>query len=157
MNSNIKFFINEEKKVIVAVAGYNGKYIRGIAKCCPEDNFDIDLGKSLAAARVNLKIEREKAKNAEEILSVTTRTLSQTMDNFKNAEENLSKNAKILSQAIDNFKEAEEKLSKTTKTLSQTMDNVRNANQNVKATKTLYQNAEKKLKAIEDHALLYTF
>ena len=47
---------------IAAVSTYAGKTVKGYAKCNPNDEFDIEKGKRLAAARCNLKIA-EKRKN----------------------------------------------------------------------------------------------
>jgi hypothetical protein len=47
---------------IAAVSTYAGKTVKGYAKCNPNDEFDVEKGKRLAAARCNLKIA-EKRKN----------------------------------------------------------------------------------------------
>ena len=50
---------------IVAASTYAGKTVKGYAKCDPRDEFDIEKGKKLAAARCNLKIaEKRKARAA---------------------------------------------------------------------------------------------
>ncbi len=41
---------------IIAVSTYGGKTVRGVAICHPDDNFNLELGKQLAAARCNEKI-----------------------------------------------------------------------------------------------------
>ena len=43
------FYVGKNK--IVAVSTYAGKTVRGVAKCDPRDEFDIEKGKALAAAR----------------------------------------------------------------------------------------------------------
>jgi hypothetical protein len=50
---------------VVAVSTYEGKTVRGVAKCDPRDAFDMELGKQLAAARCNQKIARKRARRAE--------------------------------------------------------------------------------------------
>lgn len=49
-----KFYVNGN--MIVCVSHYAGKSVRGIAKCSPEDNFDLEFGKRLAKARCDLKV-----------------------------------------------------------------------------------------------------
>ena len=41
---------------IIAVSTYAGKIVRGVAICAPGDDFDLEFGKKLAAARCNEKI-----------------------------------------------------------------------------------------------------
>ena len=48
---------------VIAVSTYAGRTVRGIAKCDPKDNFSLESGKKLAAARCNLKVaEKRKAR-----------------------------------------------------------------------------------------------
>lgn len=55
---------------IIAVSTYAGRQVRGVAICHPDDEFDIETGKKIAAARCNYRIankryERAQAKYAE--------------------------------------------------------------------------------------------
>lgn len=56
-----KYFTNGEN-VVVAVASYKGRTIRGVAKCSEQDEFDLETGKKLAAARCAMKIAKERVK-----------------------------------------------------------------------------------------------
>ena len=58
-----KFYFGPNK--VVAVSTYEGKIVRGVAKCDPRDEFDVTLGKELAAARCNQKIARKRTRRAE--------------------------------------------------------------------------------------------
>lgn len=49
---------------IIAVSTYAGRTVRGVAICHPEDNFDIETGKRLAAARCNEKIAKKRMERA---------------------------------------------------------------------------------------------
>ena len=64
-----KFFIAKKTDgtpyQVVAVSTYAGRKVRGVAKCDPRDEFSIENGKKLAAARCNLKIAEKRAKRAE--------------------------------------------------------------------------------------------
>ncbi len=62
--SKITYFINKEKKTVVAkvtiftLLGFTiePKTIRAKAKCSPEDEFDVEKGKQLAKLRLNVKV-----------------------------------------------------------------------------------------------------
>ena len=43
-------FIETNNKVI-CISTYAKKVVRGVAKCSPNDNFDIEIGKKLAQLR----------------------------------------------------------------------------------------------------------
>ena len=46
---------------IKALQTYAGRVYAGVAKCAPQDTFDFEKGKRLAAARCNLKIAKARA------------------------------------------------------------------------------------------------
>lgn len=58
MDYNYKYIVND--KEVIALSTFAGKTVRGVAKCSPEDTFDVEYGKRLAAARCNLKIAKKK-------------------------------------------------------------------------------------------------
>ena len=58
------FYTNDENKV-VAVSTYEGKTVRGVAKCDPRDGFNLEKGKKLAAARCAAKIAKKRAARAQ--------------------------------------------------------------------------------------------
>jgi hypothetical protein len=60
-----KYKIDEEHKTIVALSTFAGKPVAGVARCAPEDTFDIEAGKKLAAARCGAKIAEKRMKYAE--------------------------------------------------------------------------------------------
>ena len=49
-----------ESIVTVALTKYRGKVVKGVAKCCDDDTFDIEVGKKLAALRCNEKVCRKR-------------------------------------------------------------------------------------------------
>lgn len=53
-----KFYTNGNK--VIAVSTYAGKTVRGVAKCDNRDEFDLEKGKKLAAARCALKIAKKR-------------------------------------------------------------------------------------------------
>ncbi len=64
---NFHQFKNENGgTTIVARTTYAGKTVKGYAKCHPEDTFDLEKGKELAAARCALKVAVKRRKRAAE-------------------------------------------------------------------------------------------
>ena len=60
-----KFYVNQEKNKVYAVSTYCGKRVSGSAICAAEDEFDLEKGKRLAAARCNLKVAEKRMRRAE--------------------------------------------------------------------------------------------
>lgn len=59
-----KFYVNTEKRKVYAVSTYCGRRVCGTATCAPEDEFDLEKGKRLAAARCNLMVADKRAVRA---------------------------------------------------------------------------------------------
>lgn len=64
-----KYKIDEEKRTIVALSSFAGKTVVGVARCADTDEFDVETGKKLAAARCSVKIAEKRMKRAEECYS----------------------------------------------------------------------------------------
>ena len=62
--ANYKIYIDEKNKTVIAVCRYAGRNVRAIAKCSPEDTFDVDFGTKLAIARCEVKVAKIKIQNA---------------------------------------------------------------------------------------------
>ena len=52
------------KDTVAAASTYAGRTVKGYAKCDPKDQFSIEKGKELAAARCNAKIASKRVKRA---------------------------------------------------------------------------------------------
>lgn len=52
------------KDTMAAASTYAGRTVKGYAKCDPKDQFSIEKGKELAAARCNAKIAAKRVKRA---------------------------------------------------------------------------------------------
>ena len=57
-----RFYVSHNK--VIAVSSYAGRRVRGVATCAPEDKFDIERGKQLAAARCGQKIAEKRLARA---------------------------------------------------------------------------------------------
>lgn len=56
-------FIESGNKII-CISTYAKKVVKGIAKCSPNDKFDIEIGKKLAQLRCDEKIANKRANRA---------------------------------------------------------------------------------------------
>lgn len=58
-----RFYTTNNK--VIAVSTYAGRTVKGVAKCNPGDEFSMDKGKELAAARCAVKIARKRLNRAQ--------------------------------------------------------------------------------------------
>lgn len=56
--------VDSDAKVVVATSTYAGKTVRGVARCHPNDEFDMDKGIQLAVYRCNLKVADKRQERA---------------------------------------------------------------------------------------------
>ena len=65
-------YVNKDgKQVVVAVSRHAGQTVKGYAVCDPADEFDLEVGKKLAAARCNQKVLAKKINsNAEKVSNI---------------------------------------------------------------------------------------
>lgn len=61
-NPTYKFYTAGNK--VIAVSSFAGATVRGVAKCNPNDEFDLQYGMALAAARCQEKIAAKRCKRA---------------------------------------------------------------------------------------------
>ena len=111
-----KYFIHTKddgNKEIIAMSTYGGRYIRGIAKCSPEDTYDEDIGKKLAAYRCNLKVAEKRMRAAESARSQAEENFIQAairfnkMNQFKiDAEAELKYATSLLEDLLNDIREA---------------------------------------------------
>lgn len=62
MKRNYRVVHADDKQVVVA-AKYRGKSVRAVAKCNPNDTFDLAFGERLATLRCKEKVAAKKAKD----------------------------------------------------------------------------------------------
>lgn len=68
-----RFYHNAVNGTVVCTTLYKGQTVRGTAKCSPEDNFDIEVGKKLAYLRCRQKFMRKKLKRAQQVYAETVK------------------------------------------------------------------------------------
>lgn len=57
-----RYYVNGNK--VVAVSTYCKKSVRGVAVCHPDDEFDLEKGKRIAAAKCNERIAKKRLERA---------------------------------------------------------------------------------------------
>lgn len=109
MFTNYRYYTNN-KDIVVAVSSYAGKPVKGIAKCSADDQFDLDSGKALAAARCNVKVAIKRKERAlkkyyecTEEYQKMTKKLDDVCDYLKNADKALKKAEKHLDNLESKF------------------------------------------------------
>jgi hypothetical protein len=100
-------FIQNGNKIF-ALSSYEGKTVRAVAKCHPDDEFSVENGKKLAAARCNAKIAKRRFrratklnKEAAEKLAIAQRWMYK-MDHYLNDSEDALGNAEYLVKEYEN-------------------------------------------------------
>jgi len=88
---------------VIAVSTYAGRTVRGVAVCAAGDNFDLEKGKRLAAARCNQKIAYKRVRRA--------------MARVANAEEEREKAELHYNKMDEYYADAIEALDQATQTL----------------------------------------
>lgn len=57
-----RYYVDNNR--VIAVSTYAGKTVRGVAVCHPDDTFDLELGKRIAAAKCNEKVAEKRLARA---------------------------------------------------------------------------------------------
>ena len=92
-----KYFVNGNK--IIAISTYAGKTVRGVATCHPEDNFDMETGKQLAAMRCDLKVREKRWKAA-------NRKAEEKWETFRKAEDESDEADIFLDESYNDWEKA---------------------------------------------------
>ena len=98
MYNNYKYIETPNK--VIALSTYAGKTVRGVAKCHPNDTFDVEFGRKLAAARCNAKIAAKRMTNARNKYWVVH-------DEYLKVNRDFKKSAQYYADAVAQFKKAE--------------------------------------------------
>ena len=121
MFDRYNYVVVPEKKKVVAYSTYAGQSVRGVAKCAPDDEFDVEFGKKLAAARCNVKVARKRLKRALERRDVA-------WDEYLKAEDQLMKEEDYVDDANSALTEAEIYLSSIIQDYEAAAENVQHIN-----------------------------
>ena len=93
-----KYKFTIEGNTIIAQSTFGRKPVVGKAKCHPDDEFDLEYGKTLAAARCNAKIAKKRNRKA--------------IERYFAAEQGLNKAKYEMQEAVSYFMESSDLLEK---------------------------------------------
>lgn len=104
------FYYNEESRTIVCTTTYKGQMVRGIAKCDPNDEFDLDDGKKLAYLRCKAKFARKKLRRASKACLDAFVVANRANYNLDKAQEFKEDSDAQLTSALNELRDFEAKL-----------------------------------------------
>lgn len=104
--SKYKFYTYTNEKgiqTVAAISTYGGKKVKAVAKCDPRDGYDVEQGKTIAAARCNSKIAHKRRDRAFACYQEAERRVAE-------AERYLRKMTSYYNEAYDAMREADDEL-----------------------------------------------
>lgn len=104
------FYYHEENRAIVCTTLYKGQMVRGIAKCDPEDEFNLEAGKKFAYLRCKTKFARKKLRRALKARDVAFIAMNKASHHFEKAREFVEDSELSLNAVLDELKAFEEQL-----------------------------------------------
>lgn len=105
-----KYKYYESPNIVVAVRNFGNKKIKGVAKCSPNDQFDIEIGKALASLRCEKKMAKEKLKEATFEFEVTEKMLLKLLRQFNKSKTYMTKCKDNYNEIVNSLEEFENKL-----------------------------------------------
>lgn len=60
MELDKRYRVYQNKNQVIVITHYRSKSIKGVAKCSPEDEFDLERGTAIAKCRCDLKLMNKK-------------------------------------------------------------------------------------------------
>ena len=78
------FYYNAENNSVICTTSYKNQTIRGVAKCDPEDNFNMKDGKKLSYLRCRKKHAKKKRNRAHKAYRDAIVALSTAQENLNN-------------------------------------------------------------------------
>lgn len=92
---------NRTVKEVIAISSYAGKSVKGTAKCDPDDTFDFEKGKRLAAARCAFKIAMKRADRARHKVEEACERYDMAQEYLDNMNQYLEDSYNSLDKVID--------------------------------------------------------
>jgi hypothetical protein len=86
--------------VVIALSTYEGKTVKGVARCHPTDEFDLEKGKAIAAARCNEAVSIKRAKRAARKVDEARMQVADAVRHLNNMQLYLADAETALSQAV---------------------------------------------------------
>lgn len=98
-----KIIVNEDKQTVTTIL-YNAddtnkfKFV-GVAKCSPDDNFDVDVGAKISYRRAKIAMLRQ----GRDSVRLERDRVSKYVENYQKIYDNIQKNINKLMDEIDNL------------------------------------------------------
>lgn len=105
-----RYYVDERNRTVIAVSTYAGKTVKGLAKCDPRDEFDIEKGKELAAARCAEKIANKRLARASKKIAYAQNQLEEARKYYSKMFEYFSDAQKEASHSIINTQKLLDKM-----------------------------------------------
>ena len=105
-----KYKVDEEHKTVVAMSTFAGKAVSGVARCAPEDTFDVEIGKKLAAARCAVKIAEKRMKRAKRCKAIAINEVNYWTDRLSKMKHYFDDATASFEAAYDALTNIEEKI-----------------------------------------------
>lgn len=103
-----RFIVN--KNEVIAISTYAGKNVKGIAKANPKDEFDVNKGKALAAARCNAKIAKKRWARATGKINFAQKQLEEARNYYSRMAEYFEDAGREFNEAKRELKALEESM-----------------------------------------------
>ena len=98
---NYEYIVADNK--VICISRYAKKAVRGIAKCAPDDSFDVETGKKLAKLRCDLKVAEQRYKNAKNRMLEAEYYYALIEDEFNAAAEKMIAADEELSDILEEY------------------------------------------------------
>jgi hypothetical protein len=100
---------NQPTKVIV-LSKYAGKDVRGVAKCSPNDRFDLKTGETLAKLRCDEKVAWKRVKRARRKIAEATEELRVANQFYEDMSSYLDRSLSEYDEVVNKLRSFEEGL-----------------------------------------------
>ena len=101
---------NTNAKVVVVTTCYDGKLLKGVAKCASSDEYNEQTGINLALARCEYKVARQRIRRAENKREIATRDAYNMFNQYCRLLGKVSDARDYLEDAHKRYQIAEDKL-----------------------------------------------
>ena len=105
MSNRYRYIVDSEEtpKKVIVLSKYAGKDVRGIAKCSPNDKFNVEVGRELATLRCDEKVAYKRYQRAQ-------RKVAEAREEVRKATNWLAEMEDYLTRSMTEYNEVLDKL-----------------------------------------------
>ena len=96
-------YYTNNKNIVVATSTYAGKVVRGVAKCSPNDEFNLETGKKIAKARLDVKVAAKRKARARLMAFEAMNLAEQARDYLERMSKYFDDSCDSYNDALDKF------------------------------------------------------